>query len=374
MKKNISIIGASGFIGSNLLNYLSAKQKEYKSITVIVRNRKQAVRSEIKTVYCDHLEAKKLKVALTDSEIIYDTAGLAWQHPVGNFSKQDLLIEEIVQNSVSAYVIGELLERSQSLVWTSTSAIDSLFAKLSEVDQKLLLYEANKIAEFLCTKINIRKDSISQMRSIVKNLFFYRPPVFIPVILNFSYAYSKLLGQIILENVTRGNIRILKISDVYGPGQNISQNAIKENIPARRIQRFVAAYNLIKMGKTDWIPQEPKNRHGFSKTTKGNIVHEAWNDFLFPTYIEDIISMMIRAGKLDNANKTVLEVSGNKISNTQLIRTIQKILGIRIRIKRKKDLQLKIKSESADLPKLQFSRQSLISFEEGLKRWMKVNK
>lgn len=373
-KNNIVIIGATGFIGSNLASCL-IKQKIFKTLTLISRRSKpklQETSRQIRLVQCDHLDFKQLQKTIAKADIIFDTAGLAWQHPgLWHSTRTDLLLEQIVQNTLSAYMIGTLTKPDQVLVWISTNAVDVMKAELSSIQNIILEKETDRIVESILSNKKLLKTPVKALELFAWNIIYKHILHSFSYALEFSYAYSKYLGQKILERLSRDNIRILKISDVYGPGQDISSRMIDPYVRARRIQRFVALHNLIRLGTTNWIPNEKKRLHGFYKNQKGNIIQEIRNDYVFPTSIDDILTIMIHVSKMKKFKKTVFELSGKKISNIKMTETIRNFFKTDVTIKLNMDKTVRIQRESDDLHLLGGPRISLLSFKKGLREWIR---
>src|SRR3989338_1945654 len=327
----IAILGAGGFIGRNLLTDLLLEKNSNQIIMVPLRNPKNlgVFNKRIISRQCDHLDIKKLKLIMRRVEVIYHTAGLAWQHSFKtDFSQLDLLIEQLLQNSISAYFIGSILQKH--LYSASTSSLKNTVWKL-----------------------------------VVKHILYS-----FSFALEFSYAYSKYVGQKILQKLADGNIKILKISDVYGPGQNISADLIKKNIPARRIQRFVALHALISGGYTSWIPSQKNKIHGFYKTNRNHIVQEIRNDILFPTYIDDVVYMIKKAAQANTTIKSVLQLNGNKVENNNIGKEIRNFCKTNVMIQLVNNAKVKYIKRKDDLSTLNIKRKSLIDFKTGLRRWL----
>ena len=369
----IAILGAGGFIGRNLLTDLLLEKNSNQIIMVPLRNPKNlgVFNKRIISRQCDHLDIKKLKLIMRRVEVIYHTAGLAWQHSFKtDFSQLDLLIEQLLQNSISAYFLGSILRKHQRLVWTSTSAIDSMFDALTRAQRTMLEDEVESFIESLFVQKNLYSASTSSLKNTVWKLVVKHILYSFSFALEFSYAYSKYVGQKILQKLADGNIKILKISDVYGPGQNISADLIKKNIPARRIQRFVALHALISGGYTSWIPSQKNKIHGFYKTNRNHIVQEIRNDILFPTYIDDVVYMIKKAAQANTTIKSVLQLNGNKVENNNIGKEIRNFCKTNVMIQLVNNAKVKYIKRKDDLSTLNIKRKSLIDFKTGLRRWL----
>ncbi|HEX9817558.1 MAG TPA: NAD(P)-dependent oxidoreductase [Patescibacteria group bacterium] len=389
-KENIAIIGATGFIGNNLLKFFLKNGHEASSLTLPTRNPHNSSlknipqkgtenNTSLNIIQADHLDEKTLRASLERSTYIFDSAALAWQHPgEKKLTPHDLMVEEIVQNAVSAYVLAKVTRPDQIIVWTSTNAIDAMLSRLSPENVGILKKEIETIADMICDAIKIESTHFSEFHNIIVSILSKHQPGIYPKIvgsldtvqyaLDFSYAYSKYLGQTILEKLSQKNIRVLKISDVYGPGQDISKKMIDPKLPARRLQRFMAAYKLIKAGIINWIPTDGKQLHGFT-ARDGHIVQDVWNDFVFPTHVDDVLTMMMRSTQ-NNFPKTVLEVSGNKLTNLKMARIVRDAFKVETDIEIQNIKVVNTPETSKDLALLGIDRENLTSLETGIARWL----
>lgn len=188
-------------------------------------------------------------------------------------------------------------------------------------------------------------------------------------IIEMSYAFSKALGEKIIEKANSSNMFCLQISDVYGPGQDISRRiVITPHIAARRLQRFLAAYLMIKKGETDWIPNYPENLHGFSKE-EGRIFHFVWNDTVFPTYIGDVCQMMFSARLLESKSP-LLPVFGPKLNNEEMMEAIQSSLDIKLSIKSEGEFK-NVERKTSGFSRINMNQDQLLPLTEGLKVWLR---
>lgn len=339
-KMRIAIIGATGFIGSNLAKHISSQNSFSNSLSLITRNQ------------ADHLDFHKIKKSIDGTDVIFHAAGLAWQHPAIATNKQELLIEQIMQNSISALVISLALVRRQKLIWISTNAVDSFLEMISDIERRNI----EQLIDLLLAKINPQKMRPLEIRLIIFRALNNCSGELKNVVQDYSYAFSKYLGQRILERKSRGNIKIVKISDVYGPGQDISTRIINPLTPARRIQRFVAAYKLIKERSTEWIPID-KPLHGFYIRDE-KIIHEVKTDFIYPTYIDDVCKSLIDISQLE-LSKTLFDATGERMSNYAVAETIRDFFRVEVEIRQNKNgLEILDYAENA------------ISFKKGLEKWI----
>lgn len=366
--KKIMIIGATGFVGKQLSEYI-IKSKKFDALTLISRNinkKEIPYKSNIKIVQCDMSNYNSLKKILKLQNIVYVTAGLAWQHIEKNLSKTELLLEHIVQNVFGLYFIASNLRSNQGLITLSTNAIDVMLSTLSTTQKRMVEAETDALVECMLSQ-RIQKSNPKYLKKIAWKLVINHIMLsFVPA-LDYSYAYSKYLAEKTLARLSSGNIRVLRVSDIYGQRQDISSLVIDPTARARRIQRFVAAYKLISEKQIDWIPMRGKNLYGFYRHNK-RITQEVWDDFVFPTYIDDVLSMMILASTLHVGNQTILEVSGKKIKNTKMIKTIKNFFKVNVSIKIKPHAFPQVKEKSKDVKKL-FSKKRLRSFSQGLQEW-----
>ncbi len=365
MKQNTAVIGSTGFIGRGLVEKL-IQTKNFRLLTLVSRTIKEDERNlnnNVLRVKCDVLNQKKLKQVLRNQDIVFFTAGLGWQHTGRSLSKIELLIEQIVQNVFSPYFVASTLHPNQRLVVLSTNAIDVMLGSLFSSQRNALEYETDEFVECLFSQ-NLSGNKEKKLKKVVWNLIVNHIMFsFVPA-LDYSYAFSKYLGEKTLRSLARKNIKILRISDVYGKGQDVSYPVINPKVRARRIQRFVAAYNLISKKSTGWI--RSKN-HGFIKDSE-TITQEIRNDSVFPTYIDDVIQMILTAASM-NTEQMLFEATGVKISNKKMAETIKDFFQVKVKIVQKNSKSIFLKEKSKDRRILLGSRQAT-SFREGLQKWL----
>lgn len=372
MKKwKVAIIGSTGFIGSSLANYLiKTGELPYYSLTFISRNsgsKKLSINKSIRNTQADHLDFHNLKAAINDAEIIFDLAGLAWQNPELEINRQELLIEQVMQNAISAAIISLVVRKEQKLVWISSNGVDIFLSRIMRDQKKLFDRQVDKFIDLILEKTKPEKTELLQTRLVVLRALNGFITWNEDLLLKFSYAFSKYLGQKILSKMLSGNVKILKLSDVYGPGQDISERVLVQTVPARRIQRFVAAHKLISEGKTDWIPDMGKKHLGFYKNKGGKIIQEIWADTVSPTYIEDVCRILLKAATLENSKKIILDASGKNMSNKEIVWTIRDLFATKVEIK-----EVGNPSAAPENPQSYNSlvmSNAFISFEEGLLKW-----
>lgn len=382
---SIALFGGSGFIGSVLLHkLLRAPQSTCREITLASRNPK-TLQSTFKTgsqicsaVECDHSSFQQVSEFIKTASIIIDLAGLAWQHPGGKpLPPAELLMLQLLHNTIPALILATVLTPQQLLVWTSTSAVDTLFARLSPEQQKILESEAAHLAENIvenCTgDLESPQIIIQRISEIIDTFPFASFPEkpggkTVCFATEFSYAYTKYIGQLLLTRVPNKNIRILKISDVYGPGQDISEQILDPLLPARRAQRYCAAYQQIKNGTITWIP-EGGQLYGFTRDAQSKVTQHIWSDWVLPTHVSDVCEMICRA--LDpQITQSVLNVNGNILTNRELMETLQEYFGTTVDIQEDAPLGFTMQQHSEDLARLGMSDKSLIPFKNGLHEWV----
>lgn len=361
-KKNITIIGATGFIGSNLARHC-LRNKKFSRLTLISRNKKYPSQNKkVKSILCDHLEVEKLKEILKNQDCIYHTGGLAWTHTSKNISKFEFLKTHVIENSLSAYILGSILKKNQSLVWLTTNAVDIMLSKLSKNSRVHLEEELENLIECLFSRM-IKNYSSKDLDHLAWDLIVKHIAFSFFCAVDFSYAYSKYLGQKILERLSQDNIKILKVSDVYGPGQDISSQVLNQNVRARRIQRFVAAYKLISQNKISWIPNRGEDLFGFSKNEKGKVTHTVRDDYVFPTYVEDVVAKIanLEEGKSDRVEFCI----GKKLRNKTVVRIMRDFFNVNVKIQ----IINKDNREGVNF----LPTENLTSFEKGLQKWLQIS-
>ncbi len=368
----IAILGSEGFIGKNLTRHI-IKTKRPKILTLISRKKSSFKKGKIRKASCDLLNITKLKKLIEGHDFIYFTGGLAWQHPKSAFrSKLELLLEQLVQNSLSAYFMGKIITVDQRLIWLSTNAIEIMKSSLTPLQNKKLENELNEIIECLFSrkKMDVLKSMDSYLKELTWDLVMKHVLYSFPHALDYSYAYSKYLGEKILIRLSNQNIKIVRISDAYGPGQSISFNAINPDVQARRIQRFVAAYRLISQNKIDWIPRDGKGLHGFHRSKDKRIFHEVWRDKVFPTYIKDICQTLTNVGESANKTQVLYQLRVEGLMTKELSKIIRDFFKASVNIKQEGIKRIDFKTKLKDSnPSVLMSKPT--SFKDGLRKWMK---
>lgn len=204
--------------------------------------------------------------------------------------------EQLINNSFSPFLLASLLNPKQKFIWLSSSAI------------------------------------LKKKRN--------------------NYDNSKLIAEKAILKLNNSNIKVVRTSDVYGQGQNLGKEILDPEFPARRIQRFIAAYKLIKEGER----KELNERFGFIVDNK-QLIHEINNDFLHPVYIKDLVDFLVNINSLKSG---INELYGPRVSNQELVKIIQKYFKLNIKIrKRGKLVSSRLKSQG-----------KLTSFKRGIKLWL----
>ncbi len=354
---SVAVLGGRGFVGSRYLQQLLSQWAgvvgEVKAITTqeLQRFRDQVEDlpglSKLTLVRGNHLDLTDVRELIRGAKVVMDTAGLAWQHLPGG--RPAALTDELLQNGISAVLIGQALGRDQRLVWSSSNAGDYMFARLSEGDARALSVEIDhrarryvnwvrSLGERVPTRDKLTSFVEQDLHALPPGKFSKGPanPEEVAYAEQSSYAYSKLLGERILEIIGREDgkdIRVLKISDVYGPGQGLGppiwDARQSPRQAARRIQRFMAVYEAIRaQGYQPWQLTAAGHADGFSEAD-GQIQQKIFDDSVAPTYIDDVVQMMHRAAAADlPAGKVVLSVSGPWISNAEMVKTIADVVGL----------------------------------------------
>lgn len=386
-KDTVLLFGASGFIGSVLLQrFLEAPEGNFAQVTLATRNPTKLrlsidqTKNRFQAVACDHINVKHMERHLPNSSVVIDLAGLAWQHPGGTpLPKVKLLKKQLVHNSISAYILSTKLLPEQRLVWTSTSAIDSMFARLSDSHKTNLEAETQLLVERIAATISLDlspaalEKKVSELVDTFSFGFFPLEPESSKKVCfasEFSYAYSKYIGQLLLVRKPNKNIRVLKISDVYGPGQDISATILNPLLPARRIQRYLAAFLQIKNKNLQWIPKVG-DMYGFTRNESDIITQKIWSDWVLPTHVADVCEIILRALDLD-IPKNILEVNGHIMENSELMETLQAHCKTNVKTVTCDPLGFTMKEHSQDLMLLGMDPKHLISLDEGISDWLNV--
>ncbi|MBI3615001.1 MAG: hypothetical protein HY211_00615 [Candidatus Omnitrophica bacterium] len=407
----VAVLGGRGFVGGRYLDRLLDRYGpmvgRVKAVTTQDPDRLREQISalpgarKLEPIQGDHLVLGDVRKLIQGAKIIIDTAGLAWQHLPGGRSTS--LEDELLQNSLSAALIGYALEPGQRLLWTSSSASDYMFARLTKPEQYQLWKEIDRRARAYVEWIRSLGNTVPAREQllafIADDLNSHPPQSFLDgpessvqktvvYARAFSYPYSKLLGQRILEIIGQGgkkDIRVLKISDVYGPGQGLGPmvwNPRHKPNPqaARRPQWFLAVYEAIREGRyRPWMRKQPEGKGpegGFRKVS-GQIQQEILDDYAAPTHIDDVVEMLYRASAIELPTQpepqVVLSVSAPWIPNVEMAKQISNVVGVKVLGKEievvpgRQVLRDKPPSASEDLAFLGMQGR-LVPFQEGIAR------
>ena len=392
-----AVLGGTGFVGNHFLNSLIKKTgKEIKEIKVLSRNpesesalwlwKRLSGNEKVSLHRGNHLNIEDIQQVISGAKVIIDSSALAWQHPGGGrkLTEGELLVEELEQNGISAGLIGLAMNTSQRLVWISTNATENMLLRLNEADKAILLDEidgrARRLLEY--TKENLSNKNRYDKGFLEKDLTDH-PPARFPLpekpdqLFNyaekFSYNYSKFVGQRLLELIheeSGKDIRVLMVSDVYGSGQSIDASLLKEKGGLRRLQVFLAAYSAVQRKDVSWIPN-----HGFKISESGNILQNIRKDYVSPTYVSDVVRMMLRASIMGKPGKVVFKVSAPALSNRELAeKTLEWVKKASERPKTNVSIIEEEGSERFRKPEgqdedLKYLGIKLTSLDKGLQRW-----
>ncbi|MBI4313683.1 MAG: GNAT family N-acetyltransferase [Candidatus Omnitrophica bacterium] len=347
---NVAVIGGTGFVGGHYLRQLHDRYgsniASVRALTRIPARLNAAQFSDspgagkLALEQGDHLLAQDIQRTIGGAKLVVDTAGLAWQHLPGGVPAT--LTDELLQNAMSAGLIGLLLADDQRLVWTSSNAGDYMFARLTAPERNQLMQEINERAaryvDWLGQQPGLAIADETFRQFIESDLAEpdHIPAQFVPqegkpavsFAHEYSYPYSKLLGQQILELIARRDnrdIRVLKISDVYGPGQGLGQEYWDPSykggrLAARRLQRFIAVAEAIRTGQYQpWNRPNPQDGY----ILQNGMLHQTvFNDYAAPTHVRDVVEMIHRVAALDvepgPERKVVFEVAAPWIPNNAM--------------------------------------------------------
>lgn len=353
----VAVLGGRGFVGGRYLNQLLDRWGgTVGKVRALTTQDPQAIRSQViglpgapklEISQGNHIQLGDVRQLIKGAKVVIDTAGLAWQHLPGG--KAASVRDELLQNSMSAALIGFALEKDQRLVWTSSNASDYMLARLQNPYAQALTIEIDHRAKNYVEWVRLLGDRVptqdeltnfitEDLKRLPAHIYAKGPndPEEVAYAEAFSYAYSKLLGQRILEIIAREDgkdIRVLKISDVYGPGQGLGPEywdpASLNKQAARRPQLFMAVYEAIATGLyRPWELDRPSAGFGKGLPAQQTI----YNDFAAPTYVDDVVRMMHRAAAADlSKGKVVLSVSTPWIPNTELVQTIADVVDVQKR-------------------------------------------
>jgi nucleoside-diphosphate-sugar epimerase len=100
----------------------------------------------------------------------------------------------------------------------------------------------------------------------------------------------------------------------------------------------------------------------------GKISHAIWNDMVFPTYVDDVCKLMLKAGSHQGKLPLVLSLPGQKLTNQEMVEKIQKVFGLDIPISISGKLA-DTKIDASGFLLLDEKQDDLTNFEAGLKLW-----
>lgn len=94
----IAIIGATGFVGSAILNELNARNHD---ITAIARNPKRQNNAHVTWIKADAFIETELRDAVSDHDVVINAYSAGWTNPnfYSDFSNASKTIQEAVKNS-----------------------------------------------------------------------------------------------------------------------------------------------------------------------------------------------------------------------------------------------------------------------------------
>jgi len=386
----VAVLGGTGFIGGEFLRVLCGRVGEQmKEVRALSRNhdRLQPLssyftdRSKLKPIEGDHLSIDEVREAIAGAKIIIDTAGRRQQPSDRNLSPHEVLVEQLMQNAMSAALIGALMDRGQRLVWASSSAIDYMLNRLDDEKREALLTEvkgrAHRYVQFARNmNAGVAADDMETIQGFIESDLERRGSI--GVAEKSSYAYSKLLGETILEIIAkqdRKNILALNISDVYGYPNSLGEEVYSGRATANRMQQFLATYEAIKSeGYQPW----QDGQLGFYES--GDRVHQkAWNDYVCPTFVGDVVKMFLRASVAEDLEDRVdLNLITPAIGNLEMVETVRDVVGaepfgqrIEIVTEQEKMPSPVWSEEKSDLRLLGMSAEELTPFEEGIRSQLK---
>lgn len=397
----VAVLGGTGFVGRRYVSTLLERYGEtVGQIRALSRNldgvaAALGTHSKLAPYQGDHLDLDRMRALVTGATIIIDTAGLAWQHLPGG--KAATLEDELLQNSMSAALIGVALQPGQRLIWTSSNASDYLFARMTETEQAALQQEIDERAARYAgwvRGLGDRAPTKQELEEFIRDDLGADPPQSFPdgpegpnqktiiYARAFSYPYSKLLGQRILEILGQEDgkeIVVLKISDVYGPGQGLGPAYWNprdlQRQAARRPQWFLAVYEAIRRGQYRPWAREP-SEGGFRKVGD-HVEQTVFDDVVAPTYVDDVVEMLLKASVVElpvsPQRQVVLAVSAPWMTNVAMAQAIANAVGVKVLgqdiavMSGKQILRREPPPASADLAVLGMAGR-LTPFEDGIAR------
>ncbi len=366
---DVAMLGGTGYVGSHVLGELLGPHGSRVGRVRALSRQDPEILSEkaagtpgeakLEVIQGNHVDLAAVRRTIQGAKVVLDTAGQAWQHLPGG--KPASLEDQLLDNGISAALIGWALGKDQRLVWTSSNASDYMFARMLPEEQARLQAEiderARRYAEWARALGDDQSPTTEQILQFIKTDLDQHPPQEFPdgpegpeqkvvaYARAFSYPYAKLLGQRILELFCREDgkdIRVLKISDVYGPGQGLGKeywDPRHKPSPraARRPQWFLAVYEAIRERLyRPWARKVAPGKlaEGGFQEVGDQIQQLVYDDCVAPTYVDDVAKMIFRASVVEmpspaGQRQAVLALAPPWIPNREMAKIIRDTVGVK---------------------------------------------
>lgn len=307
---NVLVTGGSGFIGSNLVKFLISKKI---TVTVIDNNFRgslknlKSVSNKLKFIKGDLRDEKVLKKSLKNIDTVFHLAAI---NGTENFYKFPGDVLDVGINGTSNLIKAVNKSKVKKFI----------FASSSEVYQK-----PKKIPT--PENININFPNLDNPR--------------------YSYGISKLAGEMLVNFYLNKNIKkiIFRPHNIYGPAMGY------EHVIPQFIKKIILSSKKLTKQQIDLKIQ------GNGKETRSFC------------YIDDAVEQIFLCSKFGE-NKNVYNIGKNKeISILNLIKEIENIIGIKIKINTNKIQKGSVKRRCPDIKKInKFKNKIDTSLKNGLKK------
>ncbi len=371
--KTVGVLGPTGQVALDLMSYIAQHPASEGVKMVKALEYDAPVQDEIRALLADKLERiqgdhrnlKDIREVFDDTDIIIDTAGMVAQGE----TSQEVLKGHLVHNAAAVAMKGLLLQSDQRYVWTSSSAIDVMLSSLDDEERQMILSHIEAAARSYVDTIgrgleggggsvsqpvvqnNLAAKQIAQLAE-AKDTVTIKGVNIIQFVEENSYAFSKLLGQTILQHLAKEkskDIVVVKISDVYSDRHPIGKALFDQEAYQRRVQFLLSAqYAVQEEGWQPWTLEGEKTR-GFYQDPDG-VTQKIYADYASVTHGRMVAEAITRAASIKrdqlSERKIILDLTGPPLRNKDMAETIRKVVG-QERVQLKFELD---ESKRRDLP------------------------
>lgn len=305
---NVLVTGGSGFLGSNLVKYLINKKKK---ITVIDNNSRgtflnlKDISNKLKFIKGDLRDTKLLKRQLRNIDTVFHLAAI---NGTENFYKSPGEVLDVGINGTSNLIKAVNETRVKKFIFASSSEVYQRPEKIPTPED-----------------ININFPNLTNPR--------------------YSYGISKLAGEILVNFYLNKNIKkiIFRPHNIYGPAMGY------EHVIPQLINKILHNSKILN-----------KEEIRLQIQGKGNETRSF-------CYIDDAVEQIFLCSKL-GSNKSIYNIGKNdEISIRDLIKTIEKVLKIKINIHTTKIKEGSVSRRCPDVKKInKFKIKSNTSLNVGL--------